>query len=345
MNRNREQLRTISQEIRALALRLGFSKVGIARAEALTEAKVRLQEWLARGFHGEMKWMEREPSQRSDPRQLFSAAKSVIVVALNYYTAHEHQVETARVNGEVRVSTESGSVRIEHYALASSRTGKVSRYAWGDDYHEIVGDKLRRLLSLIKERWPDSDGKVCVDIQSTMDKAWAVRAGLGWMGKHTNIITEDYGSWIFIGELLLNLELEYDEFEVADQCGSCTLCLDACPTGAIVEPYVVDSNRCISHATIESRAPEIREDVAAHSDGWLYGCDVCQDVCPWNAMTAVTDEARFEPREGNVNASLSEILELTPETYAARFRGSAMKRAKLAGLQRNAKTLLNQTSV
>ena len=318
----------VSALIKDLARELGFQKTGIVAAEALTEEGLRLQEWLARGFHGEMKWMEREPSQRSDPRQFFPAAKSVIVVALNYYTPYQHQT-TARGNGRAD----------------SEATGKVSRYAWGDDYHEIVGEKLRRLLSLIKERWPNADGKVCVDIQPMMDKAWAVRAGLGWMGKHTNIITKDYGSWIFIGELLLNLDLEYDDLGVADQCGSCTLCIDACPTGAIVEPYVVDSNRCISHTTIESRAPEMRADLAEHLEGWLYGCDICQDVCPWNAMTPVTDEPRFEPREGNVNASLSEILELTPEMYAARFRGSAMKRAKITGLQRNAQTLLNQTPV
>ena len=325
--------------IKDLARELGFNQIGIVRAEALTEEGVRLQEWLARGFHGEMKWMEREPAQRSDPRRLFPAAKSVIVVALNYYTPHPGYavVPTA----DLRRGKEARAVGTTAYP----GTGKISRYAWGDDYHEIVGEKLRRLLSLIKERWPNADGKVCVDIQPTMDKAWAVRAGLGWMGKHTNIITEDYGSWIFIGELLLNLELEYDEVQMADQCGSCSLCIDACPTGAIVEPYVVDSNRCLSHATIESRAPEMRPDVAAHLEGWLYGCDVCQDVCPWNAMTPATDEPRFEPREGNVNASLSEILELTPETYAARFRGSAMKRAKITGLQRNAKTLLNQTPV
>jgi epoxyqueuosine reductase len=313
----------VSALIQDLAREVGFQKIGIVPAAALTEEGLRLQAWLARDFHGEMKWMARDPSQRSDPRQLFPAAKSVIVVALNYFTPYQHR-NTARGNGHAD----------------SEATGKVSRYAWGDDYHEIVGEKLRRLLSLIKERWPDADGKVCVDIQPTMDKAWAVRAGLGWMGKHTNIITKDYGSWIFIGELLLNLDLECDDLGVADQCGSCTLCIDACPTGAIVEPYVVDSNRCISHATIESRAPEIRADLVEHLEGWLYGCDVCQDVCPWNATTPVTDEPGFEPREGNVNASLSEILELTPETYAARFRGSAMKRAKLAGLQRNAKTLL-----
>ena len=234
---------------------------------------------------------------------------------MNYYTPHQHSDNSA---------------------------GKVSRYAWGDDYHEVVGDKLRELLSWIKEQWPEADGKVCVDIQPMMDKAWAVRAGLGWMGKHTNLITHEYGSWVFIGELLLNLELEYADEEVADQCGSCTLCIDACPTNAIVEPYVVDSNLCISHATIESRAPEMDEEVATKLEGWLYGCDICQDVCPWNQMTPATDESRFEPREGNVNASLAEILELTPETYAARFRHSAMKRAKLSGLQRNAR---NETSL
>jgi len=174
-----------------------------------------------------------------------------------------------------------------------------------------------------------------------MDKAWAARAGLGWIGKHTNLITEEYGSWVFIGELLLNLELDYDELPMADQCGSCTLCLDACPTGALVEPYVLDSNLCISHATIESRAPEIDPEIAKNLEGWLYGCDICQDVCPWNQMTPATSELRFQPRTGNVNTALSEILELTPETYAARFRHSAMKRAKLAGLQRNARALID----
>ena len=255
--------------------------------------------------------MARDPDQRTDPRKLFSEARSVVVVALNYYTPHVH----------------------------SDDPGKVSRYAWGDDYHELVGDKLRELLSEIEGQWPEARGKVCVDIQPTMDKAWAVRAGLGWMGKHTNLITEEFGSWVFIGELFLNLDLEYTDQEVADQCGSCTLCIDACPTSAIVEPYVVDSNLCISHATIESRAPELRPDVAAHLEGWLYGCDICQDVCPWNQMTPASDESRFEPRAGKINLSLTEIGELTPETYATRFRRSAMKRAKLNGLQRNARAL------
>lgn len=332
---------------------MGFSKVGIAPAEALTEEAVKLREWLKRGYHGEMKWMERDPEQRVDPGRVFPAARSVVCVALNYYTTHQHHassVSTGSGPGFPGGQPASGggcegsdpyaeNTGVRQVPQSASRTGKVSRYAWGDDYHDILGDKLRELLVWIKQQWPAAEGKVCVDIQPTMDKAWAVRAGLGWMGKHANVITEEYGSWVFIGELLLNLDLDCDEIGAADQCGSCTLCLEACPTGAIVEPYVVNSNLCISHATIESRAPEIRAGVAEHLEGWLYGCDICQDVCPWNRMTPATGERRFEPREGNVNASLSEIAELTSETYAARFRRSAMKRAKLAGLQRNAKAL------
>jgi epoxyqueuosine reductase len=305
--------RTRAAEIKARAREVGFDKVGIVRAEMLSDEGFRLQLWLARGFHGEMAYMARNSGQRSDPEKLFPSARSVVVVGLNYYKPHQHS--------------------------AQAGTGKVSRYAWGDDYHDVIGEKLRSLLEWIRTQWPEAEGKVCVDIQPTMDKAWAVRAGLGWMGKHTNVITPEFGSWVFIGELLLSLELEYDNDEIADQCGSCTLCIDACPTTAIVEPYVLDATLCISHATIESRAPQIREDVSRKLDGWLYGCDVCQDVCPWNHTAVVTSEDRFEPRNGNVNASLSEILELTPETYATRFRRSAMKRAKLSGLQRNARAL------
>jgi epoxyqueuosine reductase len=315
---------SLAAQIKQKAQQLGFAKVGIAPPDSLEIELDRLQQWLARGFHGEMKWMERDPAQRADPRRFWPPARSMVVVALNYNTPHEHEVRTACVSGRA------------HPKLS---TGKVSRYAWGDDYHDIVGDKLRELLSWIKTHWPEAEGKVCVDIQPVMDKAWAVRAGLGWIGKHTNLITQDLGSWVFIGELLLNLDLETDEIEVADQCGSCTLCLDACPTNALTEPYVLDAGLCISHATIESRAAEIRADVAAHLDGWLYGCDVCQDVCPWNQMTPNSDESRFEPRTGSANTSLAGILELTPESYAKRFRGSAMKRAKVSGLQRNARAL------
>jgi len=307
----------LAQHIKDRALFEGFNKVGIVGAQALEAEGRRLNEWLARGFHGEMSWMARDVHKRIDPREIFPQARSVVVVALNYFTPHQHQQSPA--------------------------VGKVSRYAWGDDYHDVVKEKLSSLLSWVREQEPHAEGKVCVDIQPVMDKAWAVRAGLGWLGKHSNVITPEHGSWVFIGELLLNLDLDCDTVQVDDHCGTCTLCIDACPTKAITEPYVVDSNKCISYATIELRAPELPREIEENLSGWLYGCDICQDVCPWNRFEETTAEARFAPREGNINADLDDIMDLTPETYAARFRGSAMKRAKLAGLQRNARALSTQT--
>ena len=301
----------LAKNIKDRALFEGFNKVGIVGAESLEVEGRRLREWLARGHQGEMSWMARDVHKRISPQEIFPQARSVVVVALNYFTPHRHQENPA--------------------------TGKVSRYAWGDDYHDVVKEKLLLLLSWIKEQEPRAEGKICVDIQPTMDKAWAVRAGLGWLGKHSNVITPEYGSWVFIGELLLNLDLEHDAGPMEDHCGTCTLCIDACPTAAITEPYVVDSNKCISYTTIELRAPELPDDDLA---GWLYGCDICQDVCPWNRFEQPTEETRFGPREGNVDADLHEIFELTPEAYANRFRGSAMKRTKLAGLQRNARALI-----
>lgn len=306
----------LTQQIKDRARVEGFDKVGIVPAQALTGERARLLEWLARGYQGEMAWLARDPEKRIDPEKIFPSARSVIVVAINYYTSHKHQ--------------------------DSSGSGKVSRYAWGDDYHEVVGEKLRSLMSWIRQEVPEADGKACVDIQPIMDKAWAVRAGLGWLGKHTNVITPEHGSWVFIGELLVNLELEYEVNLVEDHCGTCTLCIDACPTQAIAEPYVVDSRRCISYATIELRDSELPELIAENLQGWLYGCDICQDVCPWNRFEQQTSEPRFEPRPGNVSAGLAEIVSLTPDTYAERFRHSAMKRAKLSGLHRNARTLLNR---
>ncbi|HEV2829767.1 MAG TPA: tRNA epoxyqueuosine(34) reductase QueG, partial [Pyrinomonadaceae bacterium] len=310
-----DQRHEFSRRIKQQALNEGFEKVGIVPATTLDNEGKQLREWLDRGYQGNMSWMARDPEVRTDPRKLFSSARSVVVVAKNYYTPAKHTDD--------------------------QMTGKVSRYAWGDDYHEVVGARLRSLLAWIKAEVPQADGKICVDIQPMMDKAWAARAGLGWIGKHTNLITTEYGSWVFIGELLLDLELEYDSEIIADHCGSCTLCIDSCPTSAITEPYVVDSNRCISYATIELRDQDLPPAVAENLEGWLYGCDICQDVCPWNRFEQITDEPRFLPREGNVNASLNNMLELTAETYAERFRGSAMKRAKLSGLQRNARALLD----
>jgi epoxyqueuosine reductase len=306
----------LTAEVKRRALELGFEKVGVVRAESLTDERARLEEWLARGFQAEMEWMARGVERRTDPREFLRGARSVVVVALNYFTPHAHTDETG--------------------------TGKISRYAWGDDYHDVLGERLRALLAFVRELAPNAEGKVCVDAQPAMDKAWAVRAGLGWIGKHTNLITRDYGSWVFLGELVLDIELEYDESQVEDHCGTCRLCLDACPTGAIVEPYVVDSARCISYATIELRAEELPEHVAHNLEGWLYGCDICQDVCPWNRFEQATPEARFEPRAGNVSPKLEEIVNLTHDDYVERFRRSPVKRAKLAGLQRNARALVER---
>ena len=304
---------SLSEKIKQKALDVGFHKIGFVRAAPLHEEEIHLREWLEKNYHGEMLWMEREPEKRVRPNLIFPEAKSIISVALNYFTPSEHEEDPAK--------------------------GKVSRYAWGDDYHDVLKEKLRELLSFIKSIDVMAEGKICVDTAPIMDKAWAARAGLGWIGKHSNLITKEYGSWVFIGEILLNLELEYAAEIVSDHCGTCTACLDACPTEAIVAPYTVDSKKCLSYTTIELRAPNFPDEIIKDLNGWLYGCDICQDVCPWNRFEKPTDEIRFEPREGNVMVDLDEILSLSPEKYAEKFRRSAMKRTKLIGLQRNAAAL------
>jgi epoxyqueuosine reductase len=304
---------TLSERIKHSAREIGFEKAGIVRAEALDVERERLRGWLARGFQGTMSWMAREPEKRVNPRLLFPAARSIVVVTLNYHTDHKHADDPL--------------------------SGKISRYAWGDDYHDVLREKLTELLDRIKVEVPGAEGKICVDTAPFMDKAWAVRAGLGWIGKSTNLITTEVGSWVFIGSLLLNIDLDYDDPHVEDHCGTCTACLDACPTNAIVEPYVVDSRKCISYATIELRDETLPNIVVENLNGWIYGCDICQDVCPWNRFERPTEEVRFEPRLGEASLDTRTLAAMDHETYVERFRGSAMKRTKLAGLKRNAAAL------
>lgn len=307
---------TLSIRIKEKALEFGFARCGIVPVTRLDSAAAHLQDWLDAGFQGEMKWMERDPEKRADPRAIFPDARSVVVLAMNYFTPHEYSDDNDR--------------------------GKISRYAWGDDYHGVMRVRLRELLEWVKIEVPGAEGKICVDTAPIMEKAWAVRAGLGWIGKHSNLITKDIGSWVFLSELLLNVELDYDNTIVEDHCGTCTACLDACPTTAIIEPYVVDSRKCISYATIELRDESIPDNIASNLNGWLYGCDICQDVCPWNRFEKPSGEAAFEPRDGEMSLSLDRIDRMEHEEYAERFRGSAMKRTKLAGLKRNAKALQNE---
>lgn len=299
-----------SAEIKKQARALGFDKVGIVAATALTEEGAQLKEWLSRRFHGSMSYMAREPEKRIDPRLLMPSTRSVVSVALNYYRAGEHSND--------------------------ADVGKISRYAWGDDYHDVLREKLSALLRWIRDRVDDVEGRICVDSSPAMDKVWAQRAGLGWIGKHTNLITQEFGSWVFLGELLLSIELEYDSYISPDHCGSCTACIEACPTEAIVAPYQLDASRCISYGTIELRESELPPVIEKNLENWVFGCDICQDVCPWTRFSKETSEPEFEPRAGIVRPALDDLQAMTQEEFAQRFRGSPVKRAKLSGLKRNA---------
>jgi epoxyqueuosine reductase len=298
--------------IKSQAIELGFSKVGIAQAESLTEEGIRLREWLAKGYHGTMQWMEREIEKRADPCFVFPQVKSIVCVAMNYYSPEQHS--------------------------DNPETGKISRYAWGDDYHLIMTERLEELLSFIKSIIPEVTGKLYVDTGPMMDKVWAVRSGIGWMGKHSNVIIREYSSWIFLGELLLDVKLDYDE-PLMDLCGTCTACIDACPTKAIIQPYVVDSNKCISYLTIEYR-DALPKNLLPKFQQWVYGCDICQDVCPWNRFQKKTKEIAFYSRQENIAPKLTDLAKLNQEEFSRRFRQSSIKRTKRNGLVRNAKGVL-----
>lgn len=296
------------------AKKLGFDLVGFAGVEVLEEESFRLQEWLERGYHAGMKYMEKNRNKRINTRNIFSEAKSIISLGLNYYTPNKHNL--------------------------NNNEGKVSRYAWGKDYHLVIWDKLKILEKELKDNVPEFKSLSYVDTGPVMDKAWAVKAGLGWLGKHTNVINPGIGSWFFIANIITNYEFSYSDI-ITDHCGSCTACIDACPTNAIVGEYLVDANKCISYLTIENKE-KIPDSYKDKFDGWLFGCDICQDVCPWNIKFSETCKVEeFKPTKGKTGINLKEIKEMDNETFKIRFSESPIKRAKLFGLKRNA-VFLNQ---
>jgi epoxyqueuosine reductase len=306
--------------IRAEATRLGIDAVGFCSVEPGRERE-RLAEWLGRGYHGSMEWLARDPERRADPRKSLPAARTALVAAVGY---------------------DSPAPRtLDRHAPAT--TGWISRYAWGDDYHNWLTRRLRKLARRIDEHVGGAvAGKVYADAGPVMEKPLAERAGLGWIGKNACLISPAVGSFVFLGVILLAIEIPPDEPGI-DRCGSCRACLDVCPTQAFPEPYVLDAQRCISYLTIEHRGP-IDPGLEAGIGTHVFGCDLCQDVCPWNRRSPRTDAGPVQPREGNLAPDLASLLALDEHAFAERFRGSPVKRTKLAGLRRNATLALGSSA-
>ncbi len=294
-----------SQIIKAESKRLGFLSCGISKAGFLEEEAPRLENWLNNQMNGQMSYMENHFDKRLNPTLLVDDAKSVISLLLNYYPSE----------------------------LQNENSYKISKYAYGQDYHHVIKEKLKELLHFIQTEIGAVSGRAFVDSAPVLDKAWAAKSGLGWVGKNSNLITQKVGSFYFIAELIIDLELEYDS-PTTDHCGSCTACLDACPTEAIVAPYVVDGSKCISYFTIELK-DNLPQEMKGKFDDWMFGCDVCQDVCPWNRFSKPHNEPLFEANPDIVNFSKSDWEEITVDTFQKVFKNSAVKRTKYEGLLRN----------
>ena len=301
-----------TQLIKSEAARLGFDYCGISKAEFLEEEAPRLEQWLHNNMHGQMSYMENHFDKRLDPRLLVPGAKSVISLLLNYYPSDKQEDLTAP---------------------------KISKYAYGKDYHFVIKERLNHLIQFIKDNIGEVDGRAFVDSAPVLDKAWAKKSGLGWIGKHSNLINKQSGSFFFIAELIIDLELEYDG-PIKDYCGTCTRCIDACPTDAIVAPYIVDGSKCISYFTIELKE-NIPTEMKGKMDNWMFGCDVCQDVCPWNRFSKTHSEPRFNPNKEILTMTNTDWHEITEQTFKKVFKDSAVKRTKYSGLKRNLDFLKN----
>lgn len=300
--------------VKQKALELGFHKVGIAAVDGWDQAPVaHLQRWLDWGYQADMAWMARPV--RQDVREVMPGVRSVIAVALNYYTGQERSPDPNHA--------------------------KIARYGWGRDYHRVMDKRLKALTRWLLDQGTGIEARYYADTGPVQDKVWAERAGLGWIAKNSNVITREYGSWVFLGEVLTNIPLIPDPPHT-QHCGTCTRCLEACPTGAIAQPFVVDANRCIAYHTIENRAEDLPESLKPNLQGWVAGCDICQDVCPWNQRFAQeTDVADFQPYPWNVNPTLVELAELSDEEWGDRFQGSALRRIKPTMWRRNARANLD----
>lgn len=304
-----------SQLIKQKAEKFGFQSCGISKAEFLEEEAPRLEAWLNKGYHGEMKYMENHFDKRLNPTLLVDGAKSVISLSYNYFP----KVKIDEINNF-----------------------KISKYAYGEDYHEVIKDILKEMVTELQEEIGEFGFRVFVDSAPVLEKAWARKSGLGWVGKNANLITKKHGSFYFLAEIICDLELEYD-LAVTDHCGSCRACIDACPTQAIVSDRIVDGSKCISYATIELKN-EIPDYFNGKMDDWMFGCDVCQDVCPWNRFSAPTLQDKFAPNFQKLNFRKNEWKELTQELFSEIFKKSAVKRTKFSGLMRNV-NLLNDHSL
>ena len=294
-----------SSIIKQEAKRLGFDFCGISKAEFLEEEAPRLEAWLNSKKHGKMEYMENHFDKRLNPTLLVNDAKSVVSLLYNYYPEQKQ----------------------------NTNAPKISKYAYGKDYHEIIKEKLNEFLNTLKEKIGDVNGRAFVDSAPVLDKAWAKKSGLGWIGKNANLINKQQGSFFFIAELIIDIELEYDG-PMQDYCGTCTKCIDACPTEAIVEPFIVDGSKCISYLTIELK-DAIPNEFKNKMDNWAFGCDVCQDVCPWNRFSMPHNEIQFNNHTGLLNLTNDEWHEITEETFSVIFKHSAVKRTKYKGLKRN----------
>lgn len=294
-----------TQFIKSEAQRLGFLSCGISQAGFLEQEAPRLENWLDKNRNGQMSYMENNFDKRLNPTLLVDDAKSVVSLLLNYYPSEFQNPDSY----------------------------KISKYAYGQDYHFVIKEKLKELLSSIQSSIGEVSGRAFVDSAPVLDKAWAAKSGLGWMGKNSNLLTKQVGSFYFIAELIIDLELEYD-YATTDHCGSCTACIDACPTDAIVAPYVVDGSKCISYFTIELKE-NIPQEMKGKFEDWAFGCDICQDVCPWNKFSKAHNEPLFNPNPEILSMSKKDWQEITEETFKAVFKNSALKRTKFEGLKRN----------